>query len=86
MQANGTVQIGRQRYYISRQLHRQPVVLRVDASQQRLDVLQDDKLFKHMPLKGLYHGQMLLEDYIPLIQAEAVSDYRRYLHQRRYYH
>jgi transposase InsO family protein len=86
VKGNGTVQIGRQRYYISRKLHRQSVVLRVDAPQQRLAVLQDDKLFKHVPLKGLYNSPMLLEDYIPLIQAEAVSDYRRYLLKRRYRH
>ena len=86
VQGNGTVQIGRHRYYISRQLHRQLVVLQVDAPEQRLAVLQDDKLFRYVSIKGLYHGPMLFEDYLPLIQAEAVSDYRRYQYQRRYYH
>lgn len=86
VKGNGSVQIGRQRYYISRELRRQSVVLQVDAPEQRLVVLQDDKLVRYLPLKGLYHGPMLLEDYIPLIQAEAVSDYRRYLLKRRSYH
>lgn len=57
--SNGTVQIGRHRYYISRQLHRQLVVLQVDAPEQRLAVLQDDKLFRYVSIKGLYHGPML---------------------------
>ena len=84
---NGTVQVGGFRYYISRQLERQNVVLRVNASAQHLAVLQDEKLFKRVPIKGLYDTpRMVLEDYIPLIQAEAVSDYRRYLLKRRSYH
>ena len=50
-------------------------------------MLQDEKLFKRVPIKGLYDiPRMVLEDYIPLIQAEAVSDYRRYLLKRRSYH
>jgi hypothetical protein len=75
------------RYYISRQLKRQMIVLRVNASQQELTVYQDDKLCKRVPIKGLYYTpHMLLEDYIPLIQNEAISDYRRYLFKRRSYH
>lgn len=83
--SNGTIQIGRQRYYISRQLKGQSVLLKVDAQQKCLVVLQDNKPLKQVPLKGLYNGLMLFEDYLPLIQKEAVSDYRRYL-RRRYYH
>ena len=78
VKGNGSVQMGRHRYYISQQLRRQSVVLQVDATQQRLAVLQDDRLFRYVPLKGLYNCSLLLEDYIPLIQAEAISDYRRY--------
>lgn len=83
---NGSVQLGGHRYYISRRLRRQSVVLQVDASERRLQVLQDDQLFRYLPLKGLYNGTLLLEDYLPLIQAEAESDYRRYLRRRRRYH
>ena len=84
---NGTIQVGGARYYISRQLTRQMIVLRVDATPQELAVYQDDKLFKRLSIKGLYDTpRMRLEDYIPLIQAEAVSDYRRYLLKRCSYH
>lgn len=86
VKGNGSVQMGRHRYYISQQLQRQSVLLQVDATQQRLAVLQADRLFRYVPLKGLYNCSLLLEDYIPLIQAEAVSDYRRYQRKRRYYH
>lgn len=82
---NGSIQIGQQRYYISRQLKGLSVLLKVDAEQKRLVVLQDSKPLKQVPLKGLYNSLMLFEDYLPLIQKEAVSDYRRYL-RRRYYH
>lgn len=83
---NGTVKMGGYPYYISRQLQRQSVVLQVDAPRRRLTVFQDGKSFKHVPLKGMYNGALLLEDYLPLIQAEAASDYRRYLLQHRRYH
>ena len=87
---NGTVQIGRQQYYVSRKLHRQAVALQVNASDRQLTVWQENRCFKQIPLKGLYNGELLLEDYVPLIQAEAVSDYRRYLAKHpsshRYYH
>lgn len=83
--SNGATQIGRHRYYISRQLRGQSVVLRVDAQEKRLVAFQDNKPVKQLPLKGLYNGLMLFEDYLLLIQAEAVSDYRCYL-RRRYYH
>lgn len=83
--SNGTIQIGRQRYYISRQLKGQAVLLKVDAGQKRLVVLQGNELVKQVPIKGLYNSRLLFEDYLSLIQAEAVSEYRRYL-RRRYYH
>ena len=82
---NGSVQIGQQRYYISRQLKRHAVILKVDAQQKCLVVFQANKLLRQVPLKGLYNCRLLFEDYLPLIQKEAVSDYRRSL-QRRYYH
>jgi hypothetical protein len=63
----------------------QSIVLKVDAQEKHLVAFQDNKPVKQVPLKGLYNGIMLFEDYLPLVQAEAVSDYRRYLH-RRYYH
>jgi transposase InsO family protein len=83
---SGTVKAGGHTYYISRQLHRQTIALRVDAPEKRLVVLQDNRVFKYLPLKGLYNGVMLFEDYLPLIQAEAVSDYRRHLQQHHRYH
>lgn len=83
---SGVVKVGGHTYYISRQLHRQTIALRVDAIQKQLVVLQDTQVFKHVPLKGLYNEVMLFEDYLPLIQAEAVSDYRRYLQRQRRYH
>lgn len=81
---NGTIQVGRQRYYINRQLKGQSILLKVDAAQKRLVVFHDNKLVKHVDLKGLYNNRLLFEDYLPLIQPEAVSDYRRYLRRRFY--
>jgi hypothetical protein len=85
VKSNGSIQIGRQQYYSSRQLRGQPIALQVDAEQKCLSAFQGHKPVKRMPPKGLYNGLMLFEDYLPLIQQEAVSDYRHYL-RRRYYH
>lgn len=57
----------------------------MNAEQKCLVAFQDNNPVKQAPLKGLYNGLMLFEDYLPLFQEEAVSDYRRYLRQRYYY-
>ena len=73
---NGSIKIGGHRYYISRQLVKQEVALRVDAIDKQLLVFEGQRLLKAVPLKGLYHGQLELADYIDLIGREAVSEAR----------
>jgi hypothetical protein len=81
---NGTIMIGNQRYYIRRALAKQQVAIRVVPHSQELHIYLDNKVVKKVAIKGLYHGQMLLEDYVTLICREAVSDARRLKTRRRY--
>jgi transposase InsO family protein len=83
--ADGTVQLGKQRYYIQRKLHKQAVSLKIDAANRQIQVLLEDELIKSMPLKGLHDGPMPFERYVALIKAEAVSEWRRYKQKARYY-
>ena len=87
VKADGTVQIGKQRYYISRTLKRQQVYLKVDAANQQLLVLLEGQAepFKTLPIKGLHGGSMPFSRYLALIKAEAVSDRRRYQSRARRY-
>lgn len=80
--SNGTIKIGDYRYYIGRSLAKQHLAIRVMPTTKELLVYLDNQLVKTLPIKGLYHGRMALEDYVTLICKEAVSEARR-LHKKR---
>lgn len=84
IQPNGSVQIGKQYYYIRQRLKGQQVLLQVDAPAGQLKVLLDNKLIKRLNLKGLYEGVISLDKYVALARQEALSDWRRYLRRRPY--
>jgi transposase InsO family protein len=83
--AAGTIRLGKDRYYISRERHKRTVLLQIDAPQRQLHVLVDGEVIKTMPLKGLTQQPLPFDDYVRLIQAEAVSQWRHYLHTARRY-
>ena len=85
VRADGTVQLGKHRYYIQRPLHKHYVSLKIDAPHRQIDVLLDGQLIKSIPLKGLHDGPMPWERYLALIKAEAVSEWRLYKRQAKYY-
>ncbi len=74
--SDGTVQLGKQRYYVQRKLAKHFVALKIDAPNRLILVLLDDQLLKSIPLKGLYDSTLPFERYIELIKAEAISDLR----------
>ena len=82
---DGTVQLGKQRYYIQRKLAKQTVILKIDAAQGQVHVLWADEVIKSIPLKGLYGAPMPFARYLELIKAEAVSEWRQYKLKARYY-
>ena len=83
--AAGTVRLAKQRYYIQRALKGRYVLLQIDASNGQVQVLLHDQIIKTMPLKDLHQQPLPFADYLALIKAEAISDWRRYLHSARRY-
>ena len=81
--ANGSIQIGGYRYYVSKKLAKREVLLRLHPQEKQLLVYVDDCCRKRIPLKGLYEGELPLADYIESIQKEALSEARRLLAKRR---
>lgn len=85
--AAGAVKLAKHHYYIRRELKGRTVLLQIDAPNRQLEVLVGDELIKTIPLKGLHQQVMPFAAYLSLIQAEAVSEWRRYLQRtKRYVH
>jgi hypothetical protein len=74
IQANGTLHIDKQTYYVDPHLAQQAVLVHMDAQQRCLWVWHAGKpLPKSLPLKGLYAEEQSLADYLKILQEEAVS-------------
>jgi hypothetical protein len=84
IQSNGSVQVGKQYYYIRKALKGQQILLKVDAMAQQFQVLLDGKPIKRVDNKGLYHNVMDWASYLELIHREAESEWQQYLRRRRY--
>ncbi len=83
--ANGSLQLGKQTYYISRSLSKQTVQLQLDAAEKQVYVWQQGQRLKSIPLKGLYHGSLPFDKYLELLKAEAYSDWQRYKRKAKRY-
>lgn len=81
----GTVKVGKQRYYIGRAYHGRLVVLRVEALNKQFVVELNSEPIKTVPIKGLYHGQMLFAACLDFICEQAISAWRHYLRKYPYY-
>jgi transposase InsO family protein len=79
IQANGSIQVGRQRYYVASKEKGKSVVVTVDAHSRLLLVIQGRTVIKSIPLKGVHDELMSLEYYVHMISREAESEYRQYL-------
>jgi len=75
--SDGCVNVDEELYYIKQALAGQHIVLLVNAKDELFEVYHQDKLIKHVPIKGL-HGEVLPFDrYVTLIKQEARSEQRR---------
>ncbi|NIV33935.1 MAG: DDE-type integrase/transposase/recombinase, partial [Anaerolineae bacterium] len=82
--SNGTIAVGKYRYYIGRRWAGRVVALRIDAHHKQLRVVAPHDIDKVLDIKGLYHGEMAFEEYVKLILEEARAEWRRLRHQRRW--
>jgi hypothetical protein len=72
-------------YYIKQALAGQQIILRANAAERCLEVLQQETLIKALPIKGLLGKRMPLDEYIALMEERARSEERqrlRDMHQR----
>jgi hypothetical protein len=83
--AAGTIRLDKDRYYIGRERHKQTVLLKIEAPQRQINVLVEGEVIKTMPLKGLTQQPMPFDDYVNLIQTEAISQWRHYVQKARRY-
>lgn len=83
--ASGTVQVDKSKYYIGRAYQGRLVVLRVDAASQQFVVELANEPLKTIPIKGLQQKPMSFAAYLDFICAQALSHWRLYLHKRRHY-
>src|SRR6266487_4589583 len=75
--SDGCVNVDEELYYIKQALAGQHIVLLVNAKDELFEVYHQDKLIKHVPIKGL-HGEVLpFARYVTLIKQEARSEQRR---------
>jgi transposase InsO family protein len=86
IQANGSVQVGKQYYYIRKKLKGHRVLLQVDALARQFQVLLDGRPIKRLNVKGLFNGVLDFDAYFDLIRREAESEWQQYLRRRRYSH
>lgn len=80
----GSVQIGKYRYSIRRELVGHYVVLKLDAHQRVFEVLLNNTLIKTLPIKGLSNEPMEFGDYLDFALQEAEAEWRRLQRQQRY--
>jgi len=79
---NGCVQIGKQRYYIRKQLKGRYVVLCVNAKKRQFQVELNHQVIKRFPIKGLHDQKLPFREYIGLIRKEALSEWRSWRYRR----
>ena len=82
--ANGSVQVGKQSYYIKQALKGQQVLMKVDATNQQFQVLLDGQTLKRVDIKGLYNGALDFDAYLDLIRRQAESEWQLYLRRQRH--
>ena len=86
VQQSGSVVVDHKTYYIKQNLAGRKVVLLVNAPGQCFDVLLGREVVKSLPVKGLVGQPLPFEEYAERMQAEARSEYRRWLQQHRRLH
>lgn len=82
VKGDGTVQIGKHRYYIGRHLRGRTVVLRLDARNRHFVVEVNGQSLKTLPIKGLHGELMPFQTYLDMMCREAEAEWRQYLRQR----
>ncbi|MCP4485852.1 MAG: transposase [Gammaproteobacteria bacterium] len=83
--ASGSVQVDKEYYYIGQNWKDHYVLMQIDAANREFQVLFKGEVIKRVPIKGLHGDPMPFEEYVKIIKAKAVSQWRLYLSKSRRY-
>ena len=81
--SNGSVQIGKHRYYVDRKLAGQQIIIQINGHERQLDVYHRGCYLKSKAIKNLYHGTIPFGDYLRLICQEARAEWRQIQRRKR---
>lgn len=74
IRSNGTIQVDKHTYYVDRKLAKCRVLVHLDGQKRCLRLSIDGKVHpKSLPLKDLHPDEMDLQDYLKVLQNEAMS-------------
>jgi hypothetical protein len=79
VQADGSITLNHEKYYITRVLAGQRVTCFVNAAEKQFDIWHHASRYKQVPIKGLFGKLLPFDEYVTLMMKEARSEYRRYL-------
>ena len=79
VQADASLTINHERYYVPRDLAGQLVTCFINAPEKQFDIWQAGSRVTSLPIKGLSSRTMPFEEYVELMKQEARSEYRQYL-------
>jgi Integrase core domain len=79
VQADASVTINHEPYYVPRELAGQQVTCFINAPEKQFEIWQAGLHIKSVPIKGLFGKTMPFDEYVELMKQEARSEYRRYL-------
>jgi len=79
VQADASLTINHERYYLPRELAGHQVTCFINAPEKQFDIWQAGAHVKSVPIKGLCGKILPFEEYVSLMKEEARSEYRRYL-------
>ncbi|GAC1431616.1 MAG: hypothetical protein NVSMB54_26690 [Ktedonobacteraceae bacterium] len=79
----GSIKVDLHAYYISSKLAGQQVTLRINASEQSLQVVHPQMKHRALSLKGLSQRCLSYQDYVELMQKEASTQQRLFALQKK---
>jgi len=69
--SNGTIQVDQHTYYVDSKLHRQPVLVHLDAENEAFFISCDDTVLKKCDIKGRLADEMDFQSYLLALKQEA---------------
>lgn len=69
--SNGTIQVDQHTYYVDSKLHRQPVLVHLDAENEVFFISCDDTVLKKCDIKGRLADEMDFQSYLLALKQEA---------------